>query len=178
VRLQRQHRDQCKVLKDRVAIYAHTNAVTLWVTSSFPHPKGRTQVNGIWEGPKREKVLEDSRELYNVEFHNLYSTKYYYGDWIKEDNMGGTFSTHWSSENFVRNLRWKILRGILFWSCRHWRKDTFEIHLNVIWRWLDSAGSWYGPVAGSCEHGNEPSGTRDFSPGGKTAVAWSWRLTI
>jgi hypothetical protein len=26
-------------------------------------------------------------------------------------------------------------------------------------RGLDSSGSGYGPVAGSCEHGNEPSGS-------------------
>jgi hypothetical protein len=29
----------------------------------------------------------------------------------------------------------------------------------VGWRGLDASGSGYGPVAGSCGHGNEPSGS-------------------
>jgi hypothetical protein len=41
-------------------------------------------------GPKREEVTEGWKKLHE-ELHNLYSfSKYYYGDQIKEDEMGET----------------------------------------------------------------------------------------
>jgi hypothetical protein len=41
---------------------------------------------------------------------------------------------------------------------RRW-DDNIKADLRDRWGELDSAGSGYGPVAGLCEHGNEPSGS-------------------
>jgi hypothetical protein len=39
-------------------------------------------------------------------------------------------------------------------------KDNIKMYLKEIgWEGLDSSGSGQGPVAGCCEHGNEPSGS-------------------
>jgi hypothetical protein len=42
---------------------------------------------------------------------------------------------------------------------RRW-VESIKIDLTEIeWYGLDRSGSGYGPVEGSCEHGNEPSGS-------------------
>jgi hypothetical protein len=41
---------------------------------------------------------------------------------------------------------------------RGW-EENIKLDLRDQWRELDSAGSGYGPVAGFCEYGDEPSGS-------------------
>jgi hypothetical protein len=56
-------------------------------------------------GPKREEVAGGSKKLHNEELHNLNaSLKYYKGDKIKEDEMGGAGSTHGIDEKCVENF--------------------------------------------------------------------------
>jgi hypothetical protein len=113
-------------------------------------------------GPKRE---EDGswRKLHHDEFHSLYS-----------------------SPNIVRviisrRMRWvghvaRMVEGRGVYRVligrpedrrplgKPWRRWQDNIKLDLKgdrdqWSELDSAGSGYGPVAGFCEHGNEPSGS-------------------
>jgi hypothetical protein len=45
-------------------------------------------------------------------------------------------------------------------ATRRWEVDINMDHREVRWGWygVESCGSGYGPVAGSCEHVSEPSG--------------------
>jgi hypothetical protein len=46
-------------------------------------------------GPKSEKVAGGWKKLHSGEAHDLYaSPNYYYGDQIKEHEIGMTYSTH------------------------------------------------------------------------------------
>jgi hypothetical protein len=40
-------------------------------------------------------------------------------------------------------------------------EDNVKLDLTEIWFGVDSSGSGYGPVADSCEHGNEPFGSTE-----------------
>jgi hypothetical protein len=43
---------------------------------------------------------------------------------------------------------------------RHISEDNIKMDLQEVWGYgLDWAGSGYSPVAGACEHSNEPSGS-------------------
>jgi hypothetical protein len=52
-------------------------------------------------GPKREEVAGGWRRLHNEELHILYFTKYYSGDQIKEEEMGGSYSMHRRDEKCI-----------------------------------------------------------------------------
>jgi hypothetical protein len=58
-------------------------------------------------GPKREKVAGGWRGLHNEELCNLYASRNSLGNNIKEDEMGGTCSTHGSYVKCIQYLGWK-----------------------------------------------------------------------
>jgi hypothetical protein len=51
-------------------------------------------------GPKREEVTGDWKKLHKEEFHNLYSC--YWGEKIREDEMGGTCCMHGEYDKCVK----------------------------------------------------------------------------
>jgi hypothetical protein len=53
----------------------------------------------------------------------------------------------------------KKLKGQALRGPEHGREDNIKIHLKEFGCGLNSSDSAQGPVAGSCEHGNEPSGS-------------------
>jgi hypothetical protein len=56
-------------------------------------------------GPKRDKVTGEWRKLHNEELNDLYClTKYYSGDQIKNNEMGGACSTYWN-----RRVAYRVL---------------------------------------------------------------------
>jgi hypothetical protein len=55
-------------------------------------------------GPKRDEVTGRWRKLHNEELHNKLLTKYYQGDQIKEDEVGGACSAHEGDENCFQNF--------------------------------------------------------------------------
>jgi hypothetical protein len=60
-------------------------------------------------GPKREELARGCGSLHNEELHNFVSfVKYYYGDQIKGDEMGGACSTYGRDEKCIRYCGWKI----------------------------------------------------------------------
>jgi hypothetical protein len=110
--------------------------------------------------PKRE---EDGsrRKLHNDELHSLYSSPNILRV-IKSRRM------RWAG-HVARMGREEVFT--VFWlggpkARDHWEdlglggRITLRWTLGSRYRWgeLDSVGSGYGPVAGLCEHGNEPSG--------------------
>jgi hypothetical protein len=61
--------------------------------------------------PKREDVEGGCRTLHNEELHNLYaSPKYYSGDQMKEDEIGGTCSTHGTADKCIQRFGRKTQR--------------------------------------------------------------------
>jgi hypothetical protein len=54
-------------------------------------------------GPEREEVAEWTK-LHNEELHNVCSPTYYFGDQIKEYEMGGACSAHGRDEKCVQNV--------------------------------------------------------------------------
>jgi hypothetical protein len=113
-------------------------------------------------GPKREED-ESWRKLHNDELHSLYSSPY----------IVRVFKT--------RRMRWLghvarmgevrvVYRGLVgkpevkrpLGRRRRRLEDNIKMGLNGgrdRWGERDSAGSGYGPMAGFCEHGIEPSGS-------------------
>jgi hypothetical protein len=53
-------------------------------------------------GPKRDKVMGDSRKLYNKVLHTLYSLHQ-----IKEDKMGRAYSINGGNKKCIQNFGWK-----------------------------------------------------------------------
>jgi hypothetical protein len=58
-------------------------------------------------GPKREEVAGGCRRLHNGELHKLYASLDVIRV-IKEDEMGGSHSTHGGNEKYVQVFGWKI----------------------------------------------------------------------
>jgi hypothetical protein len=100
----------------------------------------------------------DWRKLYNEELHNMHSSPNIIR-MIKSRKMGGICSTHGELRNSYKILVGKP-EGKPFGKpgCRS--EDSIRIDLKKIGCGLDSAGLGKGPVVGSCEHSNEPSGTK------------------
>jgi hypothetical protein len=59
-------------------------------------------------GPKMEEVAGGWRRLHNKELRNSHFTKYYSGDQIKEDEMGGKCSMHMRVEKCMQYSGWEI----------------------------------------------------------------------
>jgi hypothetical protein len=56
-------------------------------------------------GPKRDKVTGEWRRLYNEELYDLYSvTKFYLGDQIEKNEMGGAYSMYGGHERFIQGF--------------------------------------------------------------------------
>jgi hypothetical protein len=108
-------------------------------------------------GPKRE---EDGswRKLHNDELHSLYSSPNIVRV-IKSRRMRWTGHVARMREGrgvykvLVRKPEGKRPLGR---PRRRW-EDNIKMNLRKIG--IDSAGSGYDPLAGFCEHGNEPSGS-------------------
>jgi len=81
-------------------------------------------------------------------------TKYYSGEQIEKNEMGGACSTYGGEMH--TGLWWGNLRerGYLEDPWGRW-EDNIKIALQEVER----GGGWYGQVAGTCECGNEPSGS-------------------
>jgi hypothetical protein len=45
-------------------------------------------------GPKRDEITSEWRRLHNEELNDLYSTKYYSGDQMNKNDVGGACSTY------------------------------------------------------------------------------------
>jgi hypothetical protein len=54
-------------------------------------------------GPKRDEVTGEWR-LNNEELNDLYSTKYYSGDQIKKNKVGGACSTNGGGERCIQDF--------------------------------------------------------------------------
>jgi hypothetical protein len=97
-------------------------------------------------GPKRDEVTGEWRNLHNEELHNLYS-----------------------SPSIVALIKLRRIRWAVYVAGMGEKVSLCKILLGKVERKrpirylrccrLDLSGSGYRTVAGSCEHGNEPSGS-------------------
>jgi hypothetical protein len=56
-------------------------------------------------GPKRDEAKREWRKLHNEEPYDLYSlTKYYLGDQIEKNEMGGAYSTYGGHERCIQGF--------------------------------------------------------------------------
>jgi hypothetical protein len=59
-------------------------------------------------GPKRDEVTGEWRRLHNEELYDLYSlTKYYLGDQIEKNEMGGAYSMYGGHKRFIQDFGWE-----------------------------------------------------------------------
>jgi hypothetical protein len=58
-------------------------------------------------GPKRNEVADRLKRTACVCPTVCSLTKYYYGDHIEEDEIGGACSAHGGDEKYVQNCGWK-----------------------------------------------------------------------
>jgi hypothetical protein len=109
---------------------------------------------------RRDEVIGGWRKLHNEELHNLYSLPRKIR-MIKSRRMRCT--GHVARRRAKRNAY-----GILvakpegrrpLGRSRHKWVNNIKMGDRVGCCGLDRSGSGYGPVEGSCEHGNEPSGS-------------------
>jgi hypothetical protein len=122
----------------------------------------------LWKifGLKKEQVGGGWRRLHNKELHNLYASpnvvrvikarRIRWAAYVAR--MGAIINV---CKTLVAKPEGKRSHG----KFRLGGEDNNRIHLREI-GWgdvcgLDSFGSGYGPVTGSCEHGNEPSGSAE-----------------
>jgi hypothetical protein len=117
-------------------------------------------------GPKRDEVTRDWRKLHNEELHNLYSSPNIIR-MIKLRRM--RWAGHVARKREKRNA-YRILVGKpegkrpLGRPRRRW-VGNIKIDLKrdrMGWYGLDRSGSGLRPVEGSCERGDEPSGSITF----------------
>jgi hypothetical protein len=86
-------------------------------------------------GPKRDDVIGGWRKTYNEELHNLHSSPDLTRTTVKEDGIDKACSKHEKRRNGY---------GVLIGKSDETTRKS---------------GSGLEPVAGSCEHGYEPSGS-------------------
>jgi hypothetical protein len=102
-------------------------------------------------GPKRE---EDGSwgKLHNDELHSLYSSPNIVRV-IKSRRM------RWA-RHVARMGKGEVFTGVWLGGPKvryHWEDLGVGERITLRWVELNSAGSGYGPMAGFCEHGDEPS---------------------
>jgi hypothetical protein len=76
--------------------------------------------------------------------------------------VGGTCGTHGGGKRCLQGFGWRLEGTRPLGRPRRRWEDNIKMDLRVDrdrWGKLDSAGSGQGPMAGLCEHGNEPSGS-------------------
>jgi hypothetical protein len=97
-------------------------------------------------GPKKEEAAGGWVRLHNEELNNLYSSP----DIIKEDEMGGTCSSHGRGEICIHYFGWET------WKRSVGRRNISE---KILLKWiLEKQGGFNWLMAGSCELENELSG--------------------
>jgi hypothetical protein len=113
-------------------------------------------------GSKRDEVTGGWRKLHNKQLHNFYFSPNIIR-MIKLRRI--SWAGHIAHMGEMRNA-YKILIGNpqgkrpLGGSGNRWDLILKWILRNSVgWCGFGSSGSGQGPVAGSCEHGNEPSGS-------------------
>jgi hypothetical protein len=112
-------------------------------------------------GPKRDEVTGEWRKKNNGELHKFYSTRYYCADQIKENEVGRACGTDGRGEKRVEGFGGKARRKKPLERPRRRWEDGIIMDLKEI-GWgrgcgMDSPGSGWGPLAGCCECGDEPS---------------------
>ena len=113
-------------------------------------------------GPKRDEVTGEWRKLHNEELSDLYSLPNI-ARVVKSRRM--RWAVHVARMGEGRGV-YRVLVGNLR-ERDHWVDPDIDWRTILIWifrKWdeeygLDRAGSGYGQVAGTCECGNEPSGS-------------------
>jgi hypothetical protein len=113
-------------------------------------------------GPKRDDITGELRKLHSEELHILYSSPNIIRQ-IKSRRMrwgGGTCGTHGRGEKSVKVFGGKATRDHLEVQGVNGKMESEWVlgRLTGECR-VDSVGSGYGPLAGSCEYGDEPSGS-------------------
>jgi hypothetical protein len=114
-------------------------------------------------GPTREEVARGWRRLHNEELHNLYATPNIIRV-IKSRRTGWAGHTArmgWMRNTYIILVRKRERKRPLRRPRRRW-DDNIRMDLREVdWEGviLHLSGSGYGPVTGSCEQGNEPSGS-------------------
>jgi hypothetical protein len=78
---------------------------------------------------------------------------------MSKDMKGGACSTHGGDEKCIQNLVGKHEGKSPLGRPGYRWEDNIKMDLREIGFGLDSTGPGSGLVAGSCEHGNEPSGS-------------------
>jgi hypothetical protein len=111
-------------------------------------------------GSKRDEVTGGWRKLHNEELHNLYSSASIIR-MIKLRRM--TWAGHVARMGEKRNA-YRVLVGNPegkrpLGRPRHRWMDNIRMDLRMVWYGLDSSVLGQGPVEGSCEDGNEISGS-------------------
>jgi len=84
-------------------------------------------------GPKRDEVTGEWRRLHNEELYDLYSlTKYYLGDKIEKNGMGGAYSTYGGHQRCVQGLVGKPEGKRPLGRPRHRWEDTTKVDLQEV----------------------------------------------
>jgi hypothetical protein len=114
-------------------------------------------------GPKRDEVTGDWRKLRNEELHKLYSFPSIIR-MIKSRKIrwAGHVAQMETKTNACRILAGKPEGKRPMGRPRHKWVGNIKMDLKrdrMGWYGLDQSGSGGGPVEGSCEHGNKPSGS-------------------
>jgi hypothetical protein len=107
-------------------------------------------------GSKRVEVAGGLRTLHNKEIHNFYSSPNIVGMIKPRNEMSRAYSTY-EKMTLIVLVESSEGRRRLGKSRDSWRIILKRILIRIGGCELDSVGSKLGPVAGSCEHGNEPS---------------------
>jgi hypothetical protein len=120
-------------------------------------------------GPNRDEVTGDWRTLHNEELHNMCSSSNIIrminmNDQVKEYEIDRARSTNEDKRNAYRILVGKPEgKRPLGRPRRRWVDNVkMDLRVRIGWYELDGSESGQGPVEGSCEHGNEPLGSRKF----------------
>jgi hypothetical protein len=77
----------------------------------------------------RERKWQIKKRLKNGELHNLYFTRYYYNDQLREDKMDRTWEIRYANMALIRELE----RHRAFRRLSHRLEDIIKIGVKEIW---------------------------------------------